>query len=146
MFVGAQIGHSENQVSIEEPIVFDTVHYDVGGFHDPSQPTRLTIPMDGFYRVSALVTVLGAGYEGSSLATEVLVRIVRNGDPTDIVAGDSNTDEQPLGAQLIDAAGTGWFLAGDYVEVLITPNRTVESNWPGRGTVSPVLSIELLGR
>lgn len=143
-FVGAKIDSSATQLSSAKPIRFDHAKFDTAGMWDATRPTRLTFPDDGFYRIEAQVTVLGSGYAGSPASPSWVMSVIRNGDPTDLVCADSQTNEAPTVAQLADCATTDWFLAGDYVELLVTPGRTVESNWPGRGNVSPVLSVTLL--
>lgn len=143
-FRGAKIGASSNQLSTADPIRFDHAKFDTADMWDADRPTRLTFPADGFYRVEAQVTVLGSGYAGSPASPWWVMSVIRNGDSTDFVCADSQTNELPVGAQLAECGTTDWFLAGDYVELMVTPERTVESNWPGRGNVSPLLSVTLL--
>lgn len=137
--MGAKVSSWENQTSTADPIVFDHAKWDTAGLWAADQPTRLTIPTDGFYRVEAQVTVLGSGYAGSPQSPSWIVAVIRNGDPTDFVCAENRTNENVTGAQLAGCSTVDWFLAGDYVELTVTPGRTVESNWPGRGNVSPIL-------
>jgi hypothetical protein len=125
--------------------MFDHATWDTGDLWDRSEPRRLTFPSDGFYRVTAQVTVLGSGYRGSPASPHWTLSVIRNGDPTDFVCSDTQTNEDEFRAQLADCATTDWFLAGDYAELLVTEGRTVESNWPGRSNVSPVLIVERAG-
>lgn len=144
-FVGAKISASQNQLTTEDPLTFDHAKFDTADLWDPDEPTQLTVPSDGFYRVTAQMTVLGSGYEGSPPAPDVGLEVIRNADPTDFVCVDRLTRQDPTVALHVSCETTDWFLAGDFVEVYVTPDRTVESNWPGRGTVSPILIIERVG-
>lgn len=143
-FVGAKVSAGENQLSTDEPITFDHVTWDTAELWDHDEPQRLTIPSDGFYRIGTQITVLGWGYRGSPPSPYWTLSVIRNGDPTDLVCSNTQTDEDPSRAQLADCASTDWFLAGDYVELLVTEGRTVEANWPGRSNLSPVLIVELV--
>jgi hypothetical protein len=137
-FLGARITSSANQVSTDGPLLFDTVRWDSGDWWDPGQPTRLTFPADGICEVRTQLTILGTLYHGAP-ADDVLVTIRRSGDPTAFVAGERHSDQDPAVAGMIEAGTTAWFEAGEYVETFVTPGLTVESNWPGRANVSPVL-------
>lgn len=140
-FRGAKIGAHSNQLSTDDPITFDHAKFDTAGMWDPLRPTRLTMPTAGFYRVVASVTVLGSGYKGSPASQSWIMTVTRNGDPSDFVCAETRTNESPDRAQLADCSTTDWFLAGDYLELNVTPGRTVESNWPGRGNLSPLLTV-----
>jgi hypothetical protein len=144
-FIGAKIGASENQIATDEPLTFDHAKFDTGGLWDPDEPTRLTVPHDGFYYVTAQLTILGSAYPGSAPAPDVWVEVIRNGDPTDFVCVNRKTNQDETAAAHVFCATTDWFLAGDYLEVFAPPGTTVESNWPGRGNVSPVLIVERRG-
>jgi hypothetical protein len=140
-FVGAKIGAHANQLTTVAPVTFDHARWDTAGLWDSSEPTRLTIPAAGFYHVEAQVTVLGSGYAGSPASPSWVMSVIRNGDATDFVCSETRTDEDETVAQLAGCSTTDWFLAGDYLELSVTPGRTVESNWPGRGNVSPILLV-----
>ena len=137
-FVGARITSMVNQVSTDGPLVFDTARWDSGGWWDPAEPTRLTFPADGICRVDVHLTVLGTLYDGAP-ADDVLVTIRRDGDPNAFVAGVRHSAQDPAVAGMVNAGTTDWFEAGEYLEVYVTPGLTIESNWPGRANVSPVL-------
>lgn len=140
-FVGARITASHNQESTAGPLVFDTANWDSGGWWDVARPTRLTFPASAICEVRAQVTILGTLYEGAP-ADDVTVLVKRDGDPTAFVAYARRTNQDPEPATGLSAATTDWFEAGEYVEVFVTPEGlTVESNWPGRANVSPVLVV-----
>lgn len=143
-FIGAKISASENQLSTDEPLAFDRAKFDTSDLWNPDKPTRLTVSDDGFYRITTQLTILGSGYEGSPPSPNVGLEVIRNGDPTDFVCVDRLTNQDPTVALHLSCETTDWFLEADYVEVKVTPNRTVESNWPGRGNVSPLLIVERL--
>ena len=140
-FSGARIGASRNQLSTDEPLVFDRSVWDTASMWSPERPSQLTIPDNGFYSVTAQVTVLGSGYPESPSSPNVEVRVHRNSDLTDLVCVDRLTQQEPTVALHVSCATSDWFLADDFLEVYVTPNRTVESNWPGRGNVSPLLIV-----
>lgn len=141
-FFGVKLTASANQTSTDEPLAFDATTYDTAGFWDGEE---LAMPQDGFYRVTVQVTVLGALYQGSEAAPDVALTVTRNHDPHDFVCAHRHSDEDPITALLLDCAATDWFLQGDTLQVLVTPGVTVESNWPGRANISPVVTVELLG-
>lgn len=139
-FVGARITSTANQTSTGDALVFDKIGWDFGGWFSPDEPTRLTFPMYGICEVRVQLTVLGTLYHGAP-ASDVLVTIRRDGDPSAFVAGVRHSDSDPQVAGMVNAATTDWFEAGEYVEVFVTPGLLIESNWPGRANVSPVLSV-----
>ncbi len=139
-FIGAKIGADHNQITTEKPVLFDHAKWDTAGFWDASKPRRMTLPRDGFYDVSAMVTVLGSGYKGSPASPWWIMTVIRNGDEHDYVCSETRTNENVRNAQLASCSTTDWFVAGDYLQLSVTPDRTVESNWPGRNNVSPILS------
>jgi hypothetical protein len=141
-FVGVKLTARANQVSTDEPLTFDSTTFDTADFWDGDE---LAMPRDGFYRVTVQVTILGGGYEGSEWAPDATLTVTRNHDPHDFVCGHRHSDEDPDAALLLDCGATDWFLEGDTLQVLVTPGRTVESNWPGRANVSPAVTVELLG-
>jgi hypothetical protein len=56
--IGARLDHSVNQTitdATDTVLTWDTEIYDIGGFHDGVNPTRLTAPTDGLYHVGANV-------------------------------------------------------------------------------------------
>lgn len=93
---------------------------------------------------SVQITILGAAYDGSALAPNVTLTVTRNDDPHDFVCGHRHSNENPYPALLLDCSATDWFLAGDTLQVFVTPGLTVESNWPGRANISPVITVERL--
>jgi hypothetical protein len=151
--IGAKVSYTTNRLSTNEPITFDTVDFDGGGFFNPAQPDRLTVAVAGCYFVEAQVTILGWGYgddgrmtRGNPASPEFSIEIKRNGNAGDYVAADNRTDENAGVAQLGHTATVECFDAGDYVQLFVTANRLVESNWPDTGgSLSPVLLMVLLG-
>lgn len=139
-FTGARITSTVNQTSTDGPLIFDKATWDFGGWFSPDEPTRLTFPEDGICEVRAQLTVLGTLYHGAP-ADDVLVTIRRDGDPSAFVAGVRHSDSDPSVAGMVNAATTDWFEAGEYLEVYVTPGLFIESNWPGRANVSPVLTV-----
>jgi hypothetical protein len=151
--IGAKVSYTTNRLSTNEPITFDTVDFDGGGFFNPAQPDRLTVAVAGCYFVEAQVTILGWGYgsggrmtRGNPASPAFSIEIKRNGDASDYVAADNRTNEDPGVAQLGHTATVECFAVGDYIQLFVTANRLVESNWPQTGgSLSPVLLMVLLG-
>jgi hypothetical protein len=151
--VGAKVSHSTSRLSTDAPITFDTVDFDGGGFFSPATPDRLTVTMAGCYFVEAQITILGWGYgrggrmtRGNPASPDFLMEIKRNGDPIDYVAADNRTGEDAGAAQLGHTATVACFDVGDYIQLFVTPDRLVESNWPGSDEhISPVLLMVRLG-
>ena len=156
--IGAKVSHSASRISTNAAVTFDTVDFDGGGFFSPSKPDRLTVSVAGCYYVEAQVTILGWGYgrtgrmirgdpgSGNPESPNFIMEIKRNGSATDYVAADNRTDENAGEAQLGHTATVECFEVGDYIQLFVTPNRMVESNWPKTGgSLSPVLLMVLLG-
>jgi hypothetical protein len=103
--------------------------------------------------VQAQITVLGSDYNlegvpggGNPASPDFIIEIKKNGDPDDFVAADYLSDESPGLALLNHTASVECFERGDYVQVFVTGNRVIESNWPDSdGSVSPVLLMIYLG-
>lgn len=96
----------------ETPIALATEVFDVGGYHNPAQPTRLTVPVDGFYMVGATAQ---AAVDTNS---RFLAFLKVNG--TTYVPG-ARVDLPP-GSGATDFPGGGFarpieLSAGDYVEL-----------------------------
>ena len=165
--VGAKVSYGENRLSDEDAISFDNVHFEHGGdLFDPDEPDRLTAPVTGCYEVGAQVTILGDAYTEDGLAVEtdgrgpdgesdrdevnppnphwwMLVR--RNGDEDDYLAAARENPAERHGVAFGEAHTVACLNAGDYVQLFVTPNRMVESNWPGTGgSISPVLYMVLI--
>lgn len=156
--IGAKVSHSASRLSTSAPITFDTVDFDGGAFFNKAKPDRLTVSVAGCYYVEAQITILGWGYgrngrmirgdpgSGNPESPNFIMEIKRNGDPTDYVAADNRTDENPGEAQLGHTSTVECFEVGDYIQLFVTPNRMVESNWPkAGGSLSPVMLMVLLG-
>ena len=155
---GAKVSYSTNRMSSDKPLIFDRVEFDTNGFFDSSQPDRLTVRVAGCYFVEAQITILGWGYARSGRPTDsdpsfgnpsspnFAIEIKRNGDPNDFVAAENRTNEDAGTAQIGHAMSVECFEAGDYVQLFVTGNRLIESNWPGTGgSLSPVLLLVLVG-
>lgn len=151
--IGAKVSYSKNRLSSALPITFDSVDFDGGGFFDPARPDRLTVAVAGCYFVEAQVTILGWGYgaggrmtRGNPASPSFSMEVRRNGEKDDYVAADNRTNEDPGVAQLGHTATVECFEVGDYIQLFVTPNRLVESNWPNTdGSLSPVLVMVLVG-
>lgn len=154
--VGAKVSYDSNRLHTDEsePLTFNVVHFESGGdFFDPDQPDRLTVPRTGCYHVQAQVTVLGSGYDengrqgrGNPPSRDFVIAIKRNGNPTDYVAADYLSNELRISAQLNHTGTVQCFAEGDFVQLFVTGNRFVESNWPATGgSVSPVLYMVYVG-
>lgn len=137
-FRGVRVTHSQNQTA-DGPLAFDTVRWD-SGFYDPSEPTRVTFPVDGICEVRAQVTILGTAYYGAP-ADSVVLSVKRDGDPSGFVAFARLSNQDPAPAGGLSASTTDWFEAGEYLEVFVSKGLLVEANWPGRSNVSPVLTV-----
>lgn len=157
--VGAKVSFSRNALSDEDALSFDHIQFERGGdLFDRSRPDRLTAPIDGCYEVGAQVTILGDGYTAQSLEAEEGERanpanphwwlfIRRNGDPDDYLAAARENPAERHGVAFGEAQTIACLAAGDYVQLFVTPNRLVESNWPGTGgSISPVLYMVLVGQ
>lgn len=138
-FVGVRVTNSVNQVA-DGPLTFDTVRWGSDGWWSSDKPTRVTFPVSGICEIRAQITVLGTWYDGNP-ATDIGLFVIRDGDPHAFVAYGRLSDERPEPAHGMEASTTDWFEEGEYLEVLVTPGLTVESNWPGRANVSPVLTV-----
>lgn len=154
--VGAKVSYDTNRLHTDEsePLTFNVVHFESGGdFFDENQPDRLTVPRTGCYHVQAQVTVLGSGYDesgrqgiGNPPSRDFVIAIKRNGNPTDFVAADYLSNELRISAQLNHTGTVQCFEEGDYVQLFVTGNRFIESNWPATGgSVSPVLYMVYVG-
>ncbi|MGH3118953.1 MAG: hypothetical protein ACRDQ2_17940, partial [Gaiellales bacterium] len=119
-------------------------------------PDRLTAPVDGCYELGAQVTILGDAYgPDSEPATDesqnpanpnwwMLIR--RNGDPDDYLAAARENPAERHGVAFEETHTVACLEAGDYIQLFVTPDRLVESNWPGTGgSISPVLYLILVG-
>lgn len=157
-FIGAKISRSTSFLnhSLAVPLSFDVQRFDQGGnFYNPTQPDRVTIAVAGCYFVEAQITVLGSAYNLSGqwagtpsnpASPDWLIEIRRNGLSTGYVAASRLTDENPGVAQLNSASTVECFAVGEFVQVFVTGNRVVESNWPNSGgSISPVLLVVYLG-
>lgn len=154
--IGAKISRSYTARNhhLHVPLSFDVQRWEQGGdFYNPAQPDRLTIPLAGCYFVEAQITVLGSNYNasgqwgsGNPPSPDWIIEIKRNGNPQAYVAASRLTNENPGVAQLNSAQTVECFAAGDYIQVFVTGNREIESNWPGTGgSISPVLLVTYLG-
>jgi hypothetical protein len=161
--VGAKVSYSENRLSDDDAISFDHVQFEHGGdLYDPDEPDRLTAPVTGCYEVGAQVTILGDAYDAEGKAVEtdgrgadpddanppnphwwMLVR--RNGDEDDYLAAARENPAERHGVAFGEAHTVACLDAGDYIQLFLTPNRMVESNWPDTGgSISPVLYMVLI--
>ncbi len=154
--IGAKVSYDANRLHTDEsePLTFNVVHFESGGdFFDPDHPDRLTVPLAGCYHVQAQVTVLGSAYDENGLpgrgnppSRDFIIAIKRNGNPFDFVAADYLSNELRISAQLNHTGTVQCFEAGDYVQLFVTGNRLIESNWPATGgSVSPVLYMVYVG-
>jgi hypothetical protein len=167
--VGAKVSYSRNALSGDEALTFDHVHFERGGdLFDLDQPDRLTAPVAGCYEVGAQVTILGDAYDSEGLAVETAdpdsrvdrvsgredanppnphwwMLIRRNGDDDDYLAAARENPAERHGVAFGEAHTVACLSAGDYIQLFVTPNRMVESNWPGTGgSISPVLYMVLI--
>ena len=154
--VGAKVSYDETRLHTDrsEPLTFNVVDFEAGGdFFDESRPDRLTAPVAGCYLIQAQVTVLGSDYNlagtpegGNPESPDFIIEIKKNGDPEDFVAADFLSSENPRLALLNHTGSVECLDAGDYVQVFVTENRVIESNWPDTGgSVSPVLYMVYVG-
>jgi hypothetical protein len=114
-FSGARVYHSTDQsYSFVNPVEFDTEVFDEGDYFDIADPTRLTIPEDGYYLVGCCVT-----FEETTTSTYYGVDIIKNGGGALVyerrhVPAPTN----PLGQTIV--LTTLLFLeADDYLEVSV---------------------------
>jgi hypothetical protein len=154
--IGVKVSHDTTRLHTDrdDPITFNTVEFESGGeFFDRDRPDRLTVAVAGCYFVQAQITVLGSDYNlegvpggGNPASPDFIIEIKKNGDPDDFVAADYLSDESPGLALLNHTGSVECFDRGDYVQVFVTGDRVIESNWPDSdGSVSPVLLMIYLG-
>jgi len=154
--IGVKVSYTTTflHTDASEPLTFNVVEFESGGeFFDEDRPDRLTVPVDGCYLVQAQITVLGSDYNlegvpggGNPASAEFIIEIKKNGDPSDFVAADSLSNESPGLALLNHTGSVECFERGEYVQLFVTGNRVIESNWPDMdGSVSPVLYMIYVG-
>ena len=155
--IGVKVSYDENRYHPDgsAPVTFNVVEFESGGnFYDENQPDRLTVAVPGCYQVQAQITVLGNGYDifgelgprGNPPSPEFIIEIKKNGNPQDYVAADYLSNENPEQALLNHTGSVECFVAGEYIQLFVTGNRVIESNWPGsRGSISPVLYMVWVG-
>jgi hypothetical protein len=155
--IGVKVSYDENRYHADQsdPVEFNVVEFESGGnFFDENQPDRLTVAVPGCYQVQAQVTVLGNGYDifgefgagGNPPSPEFIIAVTKNGEPHDYVAADYLSNENPTQALLNHTGSIECFEAGEYIQLFVTGNRVIESNWPGtRGSLSPVLYMVFVG-
>jgi hypothetical protein len=155
-FIGVKVSYDESFLHADqsEPLTFNVVEFESGGnFFDESRPDRLTVPVTGCYLVQAQITVLGSDYNlqgvtggGNPESPSFIIEIKKNGDPDEFVAADFLSDEDPHLALLNHTGSVECFLKGEYIQLFVTGDRVIESNWPDSdGSVSPVLYMVLVG-
>ena len=153
---GVKVSHDETLLHTDhsDPLTFNVVEFESGGdFFDMGEPDRLTVAVAGCYLVQAQITVLGSDYNlegvpggGNPESPDFIIEIKRNGDPEDFVAADFLSDENPRLALLNPTGTLECFQRGDYIQVFVTGDRVIESNWPdSEGSVSPVLWMVYVG-
>lgn len=102
------------------PLPFDSVEFDNAGYWNIGQPTRLTIPEDGFYNITVHGTV-------SSGATAIIgIRIDINGVFKTVIFVPKLTTEN--GVEMTKAFQ---LVAGDYVEMQLYQDGAPRNNVPG---------------
>lgn len=122
-------------------MTWDTEDYDRGGFYVPGQPTRLTIPVSGVYRVSGNVP-MGANNTGSGRAVAIYVNgaAATSGSryvPPFASASRVPTPEVNLELQLD---------AGDYLELFGWQDTGATLATFASGGIFPFLSVALVSR
>ena len=154
--IGAKVSNDETRLHADqsEPLTFNVVEFESGGnFFDDADPDRLTVAISGCYLVQAQITVLGSDYNlegvpggGNPESPDFIIEIKKNGDPDEFVAADFLSDENPRLALLNHTGAVECFQRGEYIQVFVTGNRVIESNWPNSdGSVSPVLWMVYVG-
>jgi hypothetical protein len=152
-FVGVKVSANANQRSGADGVIeFDHTDFEQGGEFWEAGGAVL-IPYAGCYSITAQVTVLGNGYFPDSSwsggapgsnpsAPNWMIGVTRNGNPLDLLASTSVTNADGGLAQLSDASTVTCLNAGDFIELRVTPDLLVESNWPDTtGSISPNLSL-----
>lgn len=154
--IGVKVSYDASRLHSDhaDALTFNVVEFESGGnFFDEAHPDRLTVPVTGCYLVQAQITVLGSDYNlegrpggGNPESRDFIIEIKKNGDPTDFVAADYLSDENPRLALLNHTGSVECFTRGDYIQVFVTGDRVIESNWPDtNGSVSPVLYMIYVG-
>lgn len=154
--IGAKVSYDESRLHTDqsEPLTFNVVEFESGGnFFDEDEPDRLTVAVTGCYLVQAQITVLGSDYNlegtpqgGNPESPHFIIEIKKNGDPDEFVAADYLSDEDGRQALLNHTGSVECFVRGEYIQLFVTGNRVIESNWPDSdGSVSPVLSMVYVG-
>lgn len=154
--IGAKVSYDESRLHTDqsEPVTFNVVEFESGGnFFDEAHPDRLTVAVSGCYLVQAQITVLGSDYNlegtpegGNPESPDFIIEIKKNGDPDEFVAVDFLSDENPRLALLNHTGSVECFVQGEYIQLFVTADRVIESNWPDSdGSVSPVLYMVYVG-
>ena len=93
-------------------VTFDTETVDDGAMIDlGAQPTRVTIPSDGWYIATA-----GAGWQSTATYSARETYIRKNG-ATPYVAANYAVVGMATGVVGLPACAIGYYVAGDYLEV-----------------------------
>ena len=154
--IGAKVSNDETRLHRDQsdPLTFNVVDFESGGkFFDDAHPDRLTVAISGCYMVQAQITVLGSDYNLEGVpggvnpeSPDFIIEIKKNGDPDEFVASDFLSDENPRLALLNHTGTLECFQRGEYIQVFVTGDRVIESNWPDSGgSVSPVLYMVYVG-
>ncbi|MEP7082930.1 MAG: hypothetical protein ABI841_08170 [Chloroflexota bacterium] len=154
--IGAKVSYDESRLHTDrsEPLTFNVVEFESGGdFFNEDRPDRLTVAVTGCYFVQAQITVLGSDYNlagtpegGNPESPDFIIEIRKNGDPDEFVAADYLSDEDGHQALLNHTGSVECFQRGEYIQLFVTGNRVIESNWPDSdGSVSPVLYMVYVG-
>lgn len=122
----------------ETPIPFDNELYDVGGYHDNSvNNTRLTVPADGYYRVT--------GHLGYLAATTGLRDMYLKVNATNYIALARLNPISGTSPTYLQAAADWFFSVGDYVELVALHTRGSNLNINPNNYYGCTLSIARMG-
>jgi hypothetical protein len=138
-FEGASVYASaaQNLPSANYALVFDTEHYDTGGYHDPAvNPSRLTVPAGkaGKYHITGGVRFTASSSQGRR---EAYIRLNGTTDIAEVEAAASTSSYNALIPTI-----TYDLAAGDYVELVTYQDTGV--NIPTYTVPAPFLQLELL--
>jgi hypothetical protein len=133
-YSGAKVTRSADQAFAASggTMSWDQEDWDTDTYHDSTNPSRLTIPEAGFYRVTAHLRF-------STTETGSFLSVVKNGDST------LNNLAQSQGAEVLSVVVEDEFVAGDYVEaVVFTPTASTVKAGRSGGYPEAFFSIERL--
>jgi hypothetical protein len=113
-------------VSVLTPLTWQVALYDTGGFYDPAEPDRLTVPTDGVYVISG-----GVRWATNPLGTRFMALCINGADTgctvdTNVAVSQYATNDDPgVGTPRLTQQSTTTqvkLVTGDVVQVVVVQN------------------------